>query len=132
MTVSLDGMRETAEAEALLAADVFGRALRASGEFQALAAAAAQLDDDSVAQRTIRVVNGRRAELRVQILTGALDDAERAELDDLDAAMRGLPSVAAYIAAEERLRAVCRAVAEVVSGEIGVDFAANAGGSCCG
>ncbi len=132
MTLSVERTPETAEADALLAAEAFGRALRASAEFEALTTAAQQLDDDDAAQWAIRSVSERRAELRVQTLTGTLSDAERAELDDLDAAMRGLPSVAAYLAAEERLRAVCRAVGGVVSAEIGLDFAANAGGSCCG
>ncbi len=124
---------QTADADVLLAAETFGAALRGSPEFASLLAADQALSEDVEATAAIDVFGRRQAELRIQVMFGALDAAQRAELEGLQSAMLACPSVAAYVAAQAAFQAVCRETAAVVSAEIGIDFAANCrSGGCCG
>ena len=122
-----------AEAGALLAAGAFGSALRASPEFVRLALAGDTLSADPAATAAIDAFRTRQTEVRVQLMFGTLDDAQRAELESLQAVMLACPSVAAYLAALADFQAVCRETSAVVSDQIGIDFAANCrAGGCCG
>lgn len=122
------------DAEALLAASTFGIALRASPEFASLVRAGEALTADSDANAAIDAFGRRQAEQRTAVMFGTLSDAERSELEVLQAAMLASPTVAAYVATQNQFQAVCRETAAVVSGQIGIDFAANcrASGGCCG
>lgn len=129
----LGAATRTAEAEALAAAASFGATLRTSPEFTALLAADRVLSADPAATAAIEAFQARQAELRVEIMMGALEDEQQQQLDRLQAAMFAVPSVAAYVAATASFQAVCRESAAVVSGQIGIDFAANSrSGGCCG
>lgn len=122
-----------AEAEVLMAAETFGTALRASAEFAALLRAGRALEADAEATAAIEAFGRRQAELRMQLMFGTITEAEAADLDRLEAAMLACPSVAAYVVAQTAFQAVCVESAAVVSGQIGVDFAANSrSGGCCG
>ncbi len=129
----LAAAREAAGADALLAAGDFGRLLRSTPEFRRLVEASETLGADPEAKRAIDAYGRREASLRMETMLGTASDAQRAELDALQATMLACPSVAAYMAAETAFQAVCRETAAVVSAEIGVDFAANCrSGGCCG
>ena len=123
-----------AEAEALAAAGTFGAILRASPEFRALLEANTAVAAEAAATEAIEAFESRRAELRTELLMGIVPEAERVELERLQAAMLAVPSVATYIATTTAFQAVCRETAGVVSAQIGIDFAANcrSGGGCCG
>jgi len=122
-----------AEAEALTAAGTFGAALRASPEFGALLAANEALSVDAAATTAIEAFGARQAELRTEAMMGILTAAQTVELERLQTAMYGIPTVAAYVAATEAFKSVCRETAVVVSAQIGIDFAANSrSGGCCG
>ena len=122
-----------AEAEALAAASTFGAALKASTEFVALAAADEAISHDAAANVAIAAFNSLQQTLRAEITTGALQDSQRAELDQRQQAMYDVPSVTVYLAAMAAFQAVCRDTAAIVSTEIGIDFAANSrSGGCCG
>lgn len=125
--------QRAAEAEVFMAAETFGAALRASPEFAALLEAGDALKTDAEANTAIEAFGRRQAELRMQTMFGTLGDAERAELDQLRAAMLASPTVAAYVAAQADFRGVCQETAGVISGQIQFDFAANSrSGGCCG
>jgi len=122
-----------AEAEALTAAGTFGAALRASPEFAVLLAADAVLSANAEATAAIEAFGTRQAELRTEVTMGILTDAQRADLERLQKAMLGVPSIASYVSATAEFQAACRETAAVVSAEIGIDFAANCrSGGCCG
>ena len=122
-----------AEAEALAAASAFGAALKESAEFVALAAADEAISQDAEANTAIAAFNNLQQQLRAEITVGVLQDSQRAELDQRQQAMYGVPSVSAYLAAMAAFQAVCRDTASIVSAEIGIDFAANSrSGGCCG
>jgi len=122
-----------AEAEVLMAAETFGSALRASPEFAALLRAAKALEVDAGANAAIEAFVRRQAELRMQTMFGTLGDAERADLERLQAAMLAYATVAAYVTAQTSFQAVCVETAGVINGLIEIDFAANSrSGGCCG
>jgi len=129
----LAAARRAAEAEVLIAAETFGRALRASPEFTRLALAGDALSADAEARAAIDAFQSRQADLRLAVIFGALSDAEATDLERLQAAMLGCPSVAAYLEAQTTFQAICRETAAVLSGQIDTDFAANCrAGGCCG
>ena len=122
-----------AEADALTSATAFGAVLQSSPEFAALLAANEVLDSDPVAAAAIKAFNSRQEALRVELMMGVVPDAQRAELERLQAAMYSVPSIASYVTATETFQAVCRETAAVISAHIGIDFAANSrSGGCCG
>lgn len=123
-----------ADAEALLAAGTFGNALRASPEFGSLVRAGEALTADTEANAAIEAFGRRQAELRTAAMFGTLSHNERSELETLQAAMLACPTVMAYVATQNQFQAICRETAAVVSGQIGIDFAASCrtSGGCCG
>ena len=122
-----------AAAEALAAASAFGAALKASKEFAELTATDEAVSQDAEANAAIAAFNRLQQQLRAEITMGVLQDSQRAELDQRQQAMYGVPSVSAYLAAMAAFQAVCRDTASIVSAEIGIDFAANSrSGGCCG
>jgi cell fate (sporulation/competence/biofilm development) regulator YlbF (YheA/YmcA/DUF963 family) len=114
-----------AEAEVLLAAGNFGTALRASAEFVRLREAGAALGADEAAQEAIAAFNTCQSDLQFEIRLGTLDASQQAEIERFQAAMLALPTVAEYLAAQTAFEAICRETAELVTSEIGIDFAAN-------
>lgn len=129
----IEAAMQAAEADALLAAGTFGAVLRASPEFTRFALAGDTLTADAEATAAIEAFGRRRVELRMQLLFGTLDGAQREELERLEAAVIACPSVTAYVAAQNAFQAVCRETAAVISAQIGIDFAADCrSGGCCG
>jgi cell fate (sporulation/competence/biofilm development) regulator YlbF (YheA/YmcA/DUF963 family) len=121
------------ELRAFSAADALGAALRESAEFTALVRADRELAADEDAQAAIAAFERRQDELRTELTFRTLTAEHQGDLERLQSAMLGVPAVGAYVAAQAALSDVCRQVAAIVSGEIGIDFAANCGsGSCCG
>ena len=132
-TAEMGAATRAAEANALFAADTFGRVLATSPAMVRLREAGAALRVDELAQAAIEAFNSRQAELRLELSFGTLDEAQRADLDRLESAMVAFPTVAAYLEAYEAFQGLCRETAGLVSGEIGIDFAANCRpGGCCG
>ena len=121
------------ELQAYSAADVLGTALHESAEFAALAQADRDLAADEAAQAAMDAFQRRQDDLRIELTFRTLTDEHKAELERLQAAMFETPAVARYLAAQAALADMCRQAAAIVSGEIGIDFAANCGSSgCCG
>ncbi|MGC8634241.1 MAG: YlbF family regulator [Candidatus Limnocylindrales bacterium] len=118
--------------QAFSAADALGVSLRESAEFAALVRAERDLEADAAAQAAMAAFERRQDELRVEITFRTLTAAHQAELEGLQSAMYEVPTVAAYVRAQAELADLCRQAAAVVSAEIGIDFAANCGSSCCG
>ncbi len=122
-----------AEIDALSAASTFGAVLRARPEFAALLAASQAIAADTQAAAAIEAFQSRQEDLRIELMMGVLPEAQREELERLQAAMYAVPSVASYVAATATFQAVCRETAAVISAQIGIDFAANSrSGGCCG
>ena len=122
-----------AEADVRDAARAFGAALKSSPEFTALLASDEAISTDAEANAAIAAFEQLQQDYRAEITVGVLTDAHRAELEQSQAEMLGVPTVAAYAAAMSAFQDVCRDTASVVTAEIGIDFAANSrSGGCCG
>ena len=120
------------ELQALSAADALGLALHQSAEYAALVRADRELAADEDAQAAIAAFERRQDELRVELTFRTLSAEHQGDLERLQTAMLETPAVARYVAAQAALADVCRQAAAIVSGEIGIDFAANCGSKCCG
>jgi len=131
--MTLQSVDQAAETEVLLAAGAFGTALRESPVFVRLHEAGAALSVDDAAQEAVESFNQCRADLQIEIRLGTLDADQRAEIERLQSAMFGFPTVAEYLTAQAEFEEICRETAGIVSDEIGIDFAANCrAGGCCG
>lgn len=131
--VDAEATTRAAETQVFLAAGAFGSALRESPEFVRLRTAGADLGADDAAQEAVEAFNRCHSELELEIRLGTLDAGQRAEIEQLQAAMLAFPTVAEYLAAQSVFEGICGETAELVSGEIGIDFAANCrAGGCCG
>jgi cell fate (sporulation/competence/biofilm development) regulator YlbF (YheA/YmcA/DUF963 family) len=131
--VEAEAATRAAETQVYLAAGAFGTALHSSPEFVRLRTAGAALGKDDAAQQAIEAFNTGRSELQFEIRLGTLDAAQQAEIERLQAAMLAFSTVAEYLAAQTEFEAICRETADLLTNEIGIDFAANCrSGGCCG
>jgi|PersoiStandDraft_1058852.scaffolds.fasta_scaffold02677_10 cell fate (sporulation/competence/biofilm development) regulator YlbF (YheA/YmcA/DUF963 family) len=129
----LGAVSRATETEVLLAAGTLGTALRETPAFVRLHEAGAGLSVDDAAQEAIEAFNRCRADLQIEIRLGTLDADQRAEIERLQSTMLGFPTLAEYLAAQAEFEEICRETAGLVTGEIGIDFAANCrAGGCCG
>ena len=121
-----------AEAEVRAAAHAFAQALAESDVFQAWEQAAWALRQDQAAQAMAERLQAMQRELQPLLMLGAATTEQRLELERLRSAYLTLPTVLAYMQAETDLRALCQAANEVLSEQVGLDFATNCASGCCG
>lgn len=122
---------EISELDALLAAQEFAEVLAETSEYRAFDVAQRRLRQDPAAQEAIRAFQDKQQSLGWQLQMGLIGDAEREELRRLQQAMAAQPAVQAYAEAQERLALLCQEVADLISEEIGLSFAASCGPGCC-
>lgn len=114
------------------AARGFAEALIDTDVYREFDDALRRLQADHSAQRAIEAYQEKRRFHHVLLMVNGLSPEEKAELDRLHRTMLDQPSVQAYLRAQGRWTELCQALAERLSGHIGVDFSAAAGGGCCG
>ena len=123
----------TREVQALDAAREFAAALAETAEYQAFEQAQLALRRDQVAQDAIRAFQDKQQALVWELRLGLVANAERQELKALEKAMLALPTVQAYMRAQEELSRLCGELAGIISDTIGLDFAGGCGPGCsCG
>jgi cell fate (sporulation/competence/biofilm development) regulator YlbF (YheA/YmcA/DUF963 family) len=121
------------EDQALEAAREFAAALAETGEYQAFEDAQLALQRDGTAQEAIRAFREKQQALGWELRFGLVPDADREELRRLEQAMLGWPAVQAYVEAQEGLSRLCGELAGLISGTIGLSFAAGCSPGCaCG
>lgn len=106
-------------------------ALAATPVFKAYAQAATAFQQDAEAQAAVRAYQLKQQSMQMMLMLNAVSAEERAELNRLYQAFAARPSVLAYVQAEAELRAVCQAVADRLSQQIGFDFVSACGSGCC-
>jgi cell fate (sporulation/competence/biofilm development) regulator YlbF (YheA/YmcA/DUF963 family) len=110
----------------------FAVALVGTPEFQAFEEAAERMRQDEPAQQAMEAYQAKHQSLQALLLLNAVSEDEQAELERLRQAFFSDPSVIAYLQAEAALRAVCQATADLISQDIGLNYAAVCGYQCCG
>ena len=131
-TQTAAGALEAEEAEVYAAAHAFAEALAESDVFQAWEQVAWALRQDQTAQAMAGRLQTMQRELQPLLMLGAVTAEQRLELEQLRSAYLTLPTVLAYVQAEADLRTLCQAANEVVSEQVGLDFATNCASGCCG
>ena len=122
-----------AEIDALTAGATFGAALRATPEFTALLETGKALDADPIARVAIHAYNERHEDLRVEAAMNLMTQEQTDEIGRLLDEMYAVPALIAYVDATAAFGALCKGTSTVISGLIGIDFAANSrSGGCCG
>ncbi len=131
-TQTAAGALEAEEAGVYAAAHAFAEALAESDVFQVWEQAAWALRQDQAARALAERLQTIQRELQPLLMLGAVTAEQRLELERLRSDYLTLPTVLAYTQAETDLRALCQAANEVLSKQVGLDFATNCASGCCG
>ncbi len=110
------------------AARDFATVLTRTPEFKAFEAASDCMQQDPAAQRALAAYQGK---LPAGLASG-LSPEDQAELSRLYQAFLDEPSVVATLEAQTQLEALCREIAERLSSQIGLSYAAVCGSCNCG
>ncbi len=113
------------------AAHDFAQALARSPQFRAFEEAQESLRQDQAAQRIITAYQSKQQALRMPMMLGTATPKERAELQRLQQEFLAHPTIAAYLAAQNDLIAVCQATADILSRHLGLSFAGACKKGCC-
>ncbi len=110
------------------AARDFATVLTRTPEFKAFEAASDCMQQDPAAQRALAAYQGKLPAGPAS----ALSPEDRAELSRLYQVFLDQPSVVATLEAQTQLEALCREIAERLSSQIGLSYAAVCGSCNCG
>ena len=119
------------EEDVFQAAREFAEVLAETPEYRAFEEAQRRMRQDPAAQEAIRAFQAKQQSLGWMVQLGLVGEAEQAELQRLRQAMLAQPTVRSYTEAQERLGSLCQEVAQLLSEEIGLSFAAACGPGCC-
>jgi cell fate (sporulation/competence/biofilm development) regulator YlbF (YheA/YmcA/DUF963 family) len=112
------------------AARALATALADTPQYKALDQTGVAMRNDRAAQGAIRAFQDRQRALGWKLQMGLISDTERDELQRLQQAMLAQPAVHAYMDAQQHLARVCYEVSQLISGTIGLSFAASCGPGC--
>ncbi len=107
------------------------QALSETPEFQAFEHAAERLYNDEAATKAREAFEAKAKSLEALQMLGAVSAQDAAELERLRQALIWLPSFTAYTQAQKGLIPVCQAAGNVLSMQLGIDFAAVCAPGCC-
>ncbi len=113
------------------AARDFAAALAATPQFGAFDEAEQMLRQDQEAQRAIGAYQSRQQSMRMALMLGSATPEERAELVRLQQEFLKQPTVALFLRAQNDLMAVCRVAPDLLSDQIGLNFAGACKKGCC-
>jgi len=114
------------------AATDFVTALQETEPFILFEQASERLRQDKEAQQIINDYQTRQQSLQMMMMLGSLSADDRAELQRLEQALQDNNTIVAYMESQLALQQLCQTVGQNLSRQIGFDFAAACGSSCCG
>jgi cell fate (sporulation/competence/biofilm development) regulator YlbF (YheA/YmcA/DUF963 family) len=110
----------------------FASALAETPQFKAFEQAAYAFRNDQAAQAAMQSLQQKQQSLHPLMLLNALSNAQREELQQLQSAFVNQPVVKEYFTTQADLTTLCQALGDVLSGAIGMNYAAVCAASCCG
>ncbi len=113
------------------ALDDFAAALGETPQFTRFEQAASALRADEEAQNAIFAYESRQRSLQMLLMLNAASEEEQSELESLRQTVFSSPTVMSYVSAQDDLMALCQAVNDLLSHQLGMRFALRRGG-CCG
>ena len=121
------------QAAALEKAPALARAVGESPSFKAFEAAQEALMADQEVDRKLQDYQRRQQEVWFARTWGGGDSVQEAALEEEWRVLSQTPTLRAYLRAQEQLTDVLRAVAGMISQEIGIDYGAACApaGGCC-
>lgn len=88
---------------------------------------------DEEAQKIQQEYQKKQASLKAVLMLNAASDEDRKALQNLQEQFNKRPSVIQLIKAQDELAAVCQELGDLISKEIGMDYASSCrSGGCCG
>lgn len=88
---------------------------------------------DGEAQKIQQEYQKKQASLKAVLILNAAGEEDRKELQNLQERFNQRPSVVRFIKAQDELIAVCQEIGDLISKEIGMDYASSCrAGGCCG
>ena len=88
---------------------------------------------DEEAQKIQQEYQKKQASLKAVLMLNAASDEDRKALQNLQEQFNKRPSVIQLIKAQDELVAVCQELGDLISKEIGMDYASSCrSGGCCG
>lgn len=109
----------------------FVAALTDTPQYAILERASDAVQRDETARHAIEAYQTKQQALRAMIVLNAVSAEDQAELERLHQAVFTNPTVTALVQAQNEFRILCQTTANLLSEQIGLNFAV-AGGSCCG
>ncbi len=113
------------------AARNFAAALAETAQFSAFDEAEQMLRQDQDAQRVIGAYQSKQQSMRMALMLGTATPEERAELERLQQEFLNQATIAAFLRAQNDLMAVCRVASDLLSDQIGLNFAGACKKGCC-
>ncbi|GAB4524758.1 MAG: hypothetical protein Fur0018_08580 [Anaerolineales bacterium] len=114
------------------AARDFAVALAETPQFKAFEEASLHFYKDAEAQQALQAYQRKLQSLRMMFMLNAVSPEEQSELERLHEEFLAYPSAKAYLQAQTDLVALCQVVGDLLSEQIGLNYAAACGASCCG
>ena len=120
-------------AAAIEAARALGRALGESPAFKQFESAYEFFQADGAARRKLADFQARQQEIRLAAMWGGADPREQKKLEREWQNISAMPSLSAYLGAQQELTVLLREATGKISAEIGVDYGAacSPSGGCC-
>ncbi|WP_435360691.1 YlbF family regulator [Haloarchaeobius sp. DFWS5] len=107
-----------------------GAALRELPEYERFAEAQQAVEESDEAQEKIEEFESVRQEFMLARQTGQANQEDLQNLQETQQELHDIPAMAEYLDAQNRLDARLEAVNDVLSDELGLDFADEASGCC--
>jgi cell fate (sporulation/competence/biofilm development) regulator YlbF (YheA/YmcA/DUF963 family) len=114
------------------AAHHFATALAETPQFKAFEQTAYAFNNDQAAQQAMQAYQQKQQSLRPLMMLNALSNAQREDLLQLQSDFTNQPVVREYFTAQAELTTLCQALGDLLSGAIGLNYAAACAASCCG
>ena len=110
----------------------FTNALVETVHYKNYESASTRFKDDQEAQKAYQEYQAKAKDLQTKQMFNSITEAEQKDLNRLQQVFLGYKSVSDYFDAQEEFQSLCRASAQVISDNCGLDYATACGACCCG
>jgi cell fate (sporulation/competence/biofilm development) regulator YlbF (YheA/YmcA/DUF963 family) len=110
----------------------FTNALVETAHFKNYESASKRFKNDQKAQKALQAYQAKAKDVQTKQMFNTITQAEKKDLERLWQVFLEYKSVQGYFDAQGELQALCRACAQVISDNCGLDYATSCGVSCCG
>lgn len=110
----------------------FTNALVGTTHYKNYESASDKFQSDQAAQKALQVYRAKARDLQTKQMFNTIAQTEQQDLQRLWIAFLGIKSVQEFFDAQGEFQTLCRACAQVISDDCGLDYATSCGSSCCG